>query len=151
MEACLRRQSRPFKRRRALLADSTGHQTESTKIKYSLLPDSLFSRFLAIFCTPAYAPSHSAQQSPIKLSAKPSPVSATTSQPHLFDSNSESCPTTCSTGSSLLTWLTTASTWMSIFNQYIDPALLSLPAPAAGQDIEPAAYGLRPSDAGQSG
>jgi hypothetical protein len=36
-------------------------------------------------------------------------------------------------------------------DQYIDPALLSLHAPDASQDIDPAAYDLRPFDAGQSG
>ena len=33
----------------------------------------------------------------------------------------------------------------------IDPELLSLHAPNGDQDLDPAAHGLRPSDAGQSG
>lgn len=36
-------------------------------------------------------------------------------------------------------------------DQFIDPALLSLHAPNGDQDLDPAAHGLRPSDAGQSG
>lgn len=36
-------------------------------------------------------------------------------------------------------------------DQFIDPALLSLHDLKADQDPDPAAHGLRPSDAGQSG
>ena len=36
-------------------------------------------------------------------------------------------------------------------DQYIDPALLSLHAPNVDPGLDPAAHGLRPSDAGQSG